>query len=92
MPDTLFILVLALVIFGPKRLPEIARQVAKFVAQLRIMRADLKRQMENQLPKIELEAEELKPSVAPETIHVSTHSSADPQSPPTNALPQSPVS
>jgi TatA/E family protein of Tat protein translocase len=31
MPDVLFILVLALVIFGPKKLPEIMRQVAKFV-------------------------------------------------------------
>ena len=28
MPDILFILVLALVIFGPKKLPEVARQVA----------------------------------------------------------------
>jgi sec-independent protein translocase protein TatB len=92
MPDTLFILLLALVIFGPKRLPEIARQVAKFVAQFRMMRDDLKRQMESQMLKIELEAKELQPSVAPEKIPVATHSSAHPQPSSTNALSQSSLS
>ena len=55
MPDILFILLLALVIFGPKRLPEIARQVGKLLAQARMMRDDLKRQLESELIKIELE-------------------------------------
>jgi len=55
MPDVLFILVLALVIFGPKRLPEIARQIVKFMAQFRMMRDDLKRQLESEFLKIELE-------------------------------------
>ncbi len=64
MPDILFILLLALVIFGPKRLPEIARQIAKFVAQLRMMRDDLKRQLESELLKIEFE-EKQKKAAAP---------------------------
>lgn len=55
MPDILFILLLALVIFGPKRLPEIARQVAKYLAQFRMMRDDFKRQLESELLNIELE-------------------------------------
>lgn len=55
MPDILFILLLALVIFGPKRLPEIMRQVAKFLAQARMMRDDLKRQLESEIINIELE-------------------------------------
>ncbi|HLI62624.1 MAG TPA: twin-arginine translocase TatA/TatE family subunit [Terriglobales bacterium] len=55
MPDVLFILLLALVIFGPKKLPEIARQVAKLVAQFRMMRDDLRRQLESELLKIEVE-------------------------------------
>jgi sec-independent protein translocase protein TatB len=55
MPDILFILLLALIIFGPKRLPEIARQVAKYLAQFRMMRDDLKRQLESELLNIELE-------------------------------------
>jgi len=77
MPDILFIMLLALVIFGPKRLPEIARQIAKYVAQFRIMRDDLKRQLESELLKIELEEKEKttakqleapKPAAATETI------------------------
>ncbi len=55
MPDILFILLLALVIFGPKRLPEVARQIAKFMVQMRMMRDDLKRQMQSELLKIEME-------------------------------------
>ena len=55
MPDVLFILVLALVILGPKKLPEVMRQVAKFMAQFRMMRDDLKRQIESEMLKIELE-------------------------------------
>ena len=64
MPDILFILLLALVIFGPKRLPEIARQLAKFLAQARMMRDDLKRQLEGEIMKIELE-EKQKAAAAP---------------------------
>lgn len=68
MPDILFILILALVIFGPKKLPEVARQIAKFVAQIRMMRDDLKRQMERELLKIELE--EKQKAVTPPPVKV----------------------
>ena len=65
MPDILFILLLALVIFGPKRLPEIARQVAKYLAQFRMMRDDLKRQLESELLNIELEEKAKTAAAAP---------------------------
>jgi sec-independent protein translocase protein TatB len=55
MPDILFILVLALVIFGPKKLPEVARQIAKFMAQFRMMRDDFRRQLQSELLKIDME-------------------------------------
>jgi sec-independent protein translocase protein TatB len=64
MPDILFILVLALVIFGPKRLPEVMRQVAKFMAQFRMMRDDLKLQLEGEMLKIELEERQKQKTVA----------------------------
>lgn len=41
MPDILFILLLALVIFGPKKLPEIARQIGKHLAQFRRLKREL---------------------------------------------------
>jgi sec-independent protein translocase protein TatB len=55
MPDILFILLLALVIFGPKKLPEIARQIAKYMAQFRQMSNDFRRQLESEMLKIELD-------------------------------------
>ena len=64
MPDVLFILILALVIFGPKRLPEVMRQVAKFMAQFRVMRDDLKRQIQTEMLKIEMD-ERQKKAAAP---------------------------
>ena len=79
MPDILFILVLALVIFGPKKLPEIARQAAKFLAQFRMMRDDLKRQLESELLKIELE-EKQKPVPAPAPKQLEAPTPAPPES------------
>ena len=64
MPDVLFILILALIIFGPKRLPEVMRQVAKFMAQFRSMSDDLKRQIQSEMMKIEIE-ERQKKTAAP---------------------------
>ncbi len=72
MPDILFILILALIIFGPKRLPEIARQIAKWVVQLRLMRDDLKRQLQSELLKMEFE-EEQKKAAAPSQPLESSH-------------------
>jgi sec-independent protein translocase protein TatB len=75
MPDILFILVLALVIFGPKRLPEIARQIAKYVAQFRMMRDELKRQLQNELLNIELE-EKRKTSAEPRQLQAENASAS----------------
>jgi sec-independent protein translocase protein TatB len=85
MPDILFILVLALLIFGPKKLPEIARQVAKFMAQFRQMSNDLKRQLESEMLKIEWEEKEKKAAAA----SLQLEASRQPASP--EALPPAPL-
>ena len=51
-------------IFGPKKLPEIARQVAKFMARFRMMSNDLKRQLESEMLNVELEEKETKPPLS----------------------------
>jgi sec-independent protein translocase protein TatB len=66
MPDVLFILLLALVIFGPRKLPEVAGRLGKFVAQLRLMSDDLKRQVQSEMLKIEMEEKHKKLPPAPE--------------------------
>jgi TatA/E family protein of Tat protein translocase len=90
MPDILFILLLALLIFGPKKLPEIARQIAKLMAQFRVMRDDLKRQFESELLNIELE-EKQKAAV---TAAAPPARQLEVSSPPATSetLPQSPLS
>lgn len=48
-PEVLFILVLALLIFGPKRLPEVGRTIGKGMAQFRRATTDLKRTIESEI-------------------------------------------
>ena len=49
--DMLFILLLALILFGPKRLPEIARQIGKFVAEFKRASNDFKYQFQAEIDK-----------------------------------------
>ncbi|MFZ0311620.1 MAG: twin-arginine translocase TatA/TatE family subunit [Candidatus Korobacteraceae bacterium] len=49
MPDVLFILFLALIILGPKKLPQIAAQAGKFLAQFQRMKRDLLDQVNGEL-------------------------------------------
>jgi sec-independent protein translocase protein TatB len=49
MPDTLIIMVIALVVFGPRRLPQIGRQIGKLMYEFRKASNDFKFQMEEEL-------------------------------------------
>lgn len=48
-PELIFILVLALLIFGPKRLPEIGRTIGRGMAEFRRASTDLKRTINTEL-------------------------------------------
>jgi len=41
MPDLLFIMLLALVLLGPKKLPQFAAQIGRYVAQFQRVRREL---------------------------------------------------
>jgi Sec-independent protein translocase protein TatA len=60
MPDMLFIMLLAVLLFGPKKLPEVARQIARF----KNARDNLKAQLETEFSKLEVEARDIMPSGA----------------------------
>jgi sec-independent protein translocase protein TatB len=47
--DSIFLFVLALLLFGPKRLPVLARELGKWVGEFRRASNDFKRQMEEEL-------------------------------------------
>jgi len=53
--ETVFLFVLALIVFGPKKLPEIARQVGKYLAEFRRASNEFKSQIEQEIAHIELQ-------------------------------------
>jgi sec-independent protein translocase protein TatB len=53
MPDMLFILLLALMVLGPKKLPEIARQIGKYMAQFQRMKRELQEQLNVEMLQLE---------------------------------------
>lgn len=50
-----FIVILAFMLFGPKRLPEIARQLGKFVAEFKKASNQFQSQIHDEIRKLELE-------------------------------------
>ena len=53
--DMFVIVVLALIIFGPKRLPEMARQLGKALSEFKRASNDFKAQLEAEMRQIEIE-------------------------------------
>jgi len=51
--DSLILMVMALVVFGPRRLPEIGRQIGRLMYEIRKASNDFKFQMEDELRKAE---------------------------------------
>ncbi len=78
--EILVILVVALIVFGPKRLPEVGRQVGHAVRELRRMQDNVRAEIDNVLHP------DLSPSSAPEgaTIEEADHSTLP--SPPSQEL------
>lgn len=55
MSEMIFIFILALLIFGPRKLPEIAREVGKFMAEFKRAGNEFRNQIETEIQQIELE-------------------------------------
>jgi sec-independent protein translocase protein TatB len=53
--ETIFLFFLALIIFGPKKLPEIARQVGKYLNEFKRASNEFKAQIEHEISNIEVE-------------------------------------
>lgn len=52
MPELILIMVLALILFGPKKLPEIGKQVGKALGEFKRASNDLKRTIEDEMEKV----------------------------------------
>jgi sec-independent protein translocase protein TatB len=86
--ETIFLFVLALVIFGPKKLPEIARQIGKALNEFRRASNEFKAQIEHEISNLEVESKKqtaLPSNSAPEgtaarTLNAASSGTADTQS------------
>ncbi len=74
--DSIFIFILALMLFGPKKLPQLARQLGKLMAEFRRASNEFRMQMEDELRMEEQKEHQKKveamagpPSTLPETEH-----------------------
>jgi sec-independent protein translocase protein TatB len=54
-PDTIVLFVLALLLFGPKKLPQIARQVGKALGEFKRASNEFKAQIESEMTQLEFE-------------------------------------
>jgi len=58
-PELIVIFILALVLFGPKKIPELGRTLGKALAEFRRASADMRLAMENELRELERHSQEV---------------------------------
>ena len=71
-PEVILILVVALIVFGPRRLPEIGKSMGKMLAEFRKASNDFKRTIEDELEAEKSRESQATPSAAPERPAVAT--------------------
>ncbi len=74
MPELMLIFVLALLVFGPKELPKIARTLGKAMAELRRASDELRDGIQREIDLATREEE--KPTCSPEPVATATHEEA----------------
>ncbi len=90
--ETIFLFFLALIIFGPKKLPDIARKVGKAMNEFKRASNEFKAQIEQEISSLEVEKHQtiLPPSPPPEgttsrTLNAAPSETIAPESPVTQA-------
>jgi len=68
MPELIFIFILALVVVGPKKLPELARTLGKYMAEFKRASNEFRNQLETEMMNIELEELAKKEKEAPRIL------------------------
>jgi TatA/E family protein of Tat protein translocase len=66
MPELMMIMLLALLLFGPKKLPEIGKQVGKALGEFRRASNDLKRSIQDEVDKAQAGLDSISSEVKPE--------------------------
>ena len=91
MPEMIFIFLLALVIFGPRKLPELGRQLGKALGEFKKASNEFKNQLEVEMMNIELEERAKQPPDAgPRILPAEKTFDAEP-APPLESVPRAPL-
>jgi sec-independent protein translocase protein TatB len=93
LPEMIFIFLLALIIFGPRKLPEIGRQIGKAMGEFKRASNEFKSQIEGEIRNLELEEavkrEPIRQILPPEASVVNTASDATPSGAAAAPVPES---
>ena len=84
-PELLLILVIALLVFGPKRIPELSRTIGRGLAEFRRATNDFKATLEREVSTADLEIEETRSAPEPaqeKTLEEPADAPPDPTSKP----------
>ncbi len=66
MPELMMIMLLALLLFGPKKLPEIGKQVGKALGEFKRASNDLKRSIQDEMDKAQAGLDSIKGDLKPD--------------------------
>jgi sec-independent protein translocase protein TatA len=77
MQEMVVIFLVALVLFGPKKLPELGKTIAKAVTEFRRAQSDLKATFEREMHALEKETESLKEATRQATIDLTNYPDID---------------
>ena len=70
--EMLFLVILALLLFGPRKLPEIARTMGKFMAEFKKASNEFQGQIHEEIRKLELEEADPRKHIEPEIAKISS--------------------
>lgn len=83
--ETIFLFALALLVFGPKKLPEIGRQIGKILNEFRKASNEFKAQIEAEISHLDVRSEPAAPRFANLTSRPELAGVTEPRSPKTEA-------
>src|SRR3954464_12328152 len=63
--ETAFLVILGLLLFGPKKLPEIGRQIGRIMAEFKRASSEFQNQLSDEVRQLEREVEDTKQTILP---------------------------